>query len=55
LPNQLPTHLNRMVAERPEELLMRANTRPSRLACISRLVSTCGRAAAAQGQVQVQE
>ena len=36
-----PTHLKRMVAERPAELEMRAKTRPSRLACISRLVSTC--------------
>lgn len=41
-------HLNLMVAVRPEEFEMRANTRPSRDACISRLVSTCG---ATEGRV----
>lgn len=53
------THLKRMVAERPAELEMRANTRPSSEACMSRLVSTCaadgGRRAGsgmAEGQVQ---
>lgn len=35
-------HLKRMVVERPEELEMRAKTRPSRLPCIIRLTSTWG-------------
>ena len=34
-------YLKRMVVVRPEELEIRAKTRPSRLPCIIRLTSTC--------------